>query len=496
VLDVTEFKDYASPTNQPFFLSVYDGGTTTTGTITYFAIENAIASGTPLPTKQSQYVYVNLTYSINSPTLTLSPASGPPSGLITLNGGNFQGSYVNISYQNPLTLAWVPVTNNFALNSGNFSYSLNATDLMQNNLAGDHTAAYNNILFMVKPASGSPVNATYQEMRRGISQIGNSAATGLYGNNSDLTSTVLVQNGQSLTVTGNWFIPGTASLLWDTTSLGTAVIDGTGFFNTSVIVPVAAVGKHRLTIRDAGADTCVNLTRLPVITHDYVDLWHTSDFAINLTPEASDTQIFYRINYGLTCNVSGNGQPLITSEIGDNILEYWGTCNLYGNGDLPLPHSTLTDVKLDKTPPTGSIISSSQTSTPSVTLTLSATDATSGVSQMRFFNDGSVWSDWEPYTTTTSKTWTLTAGDGQKTVYVQYVDNAGLTSQYSCSITLQTPATPTPTVSPTQPPTQTTSPTGTPKPTPPIPELEISVVLVMLALLTLPLAALFKTRRK
>jgi len=47
----------------------------------------------------------------------------------------------------------------------------------------------------------------------------------------------------------------------------------------------------------------------------------------------------------------------------------------------------------------------------------------SGVSQMRFSNDGSSWSGWEAYST--GKAWTLTGGDGAKTVYVQYRDGAG-----------------------------------------------------------------------
>jgi predicted secreted protein with PEFG-CTERM motif len=56
---------------------------------------------------------------------------------------------------------------------------------------------------------------------------------------------------------------------------------------------------------------------------------------------------------------------------------------------------------------------------------LLAADATSGVSQMRFANEDGVWSNWEPYAT--SKPWNLTAGDGAKTVYVQYSDLANLT---------------------------------------------------------------------
>ncbi|OGP87946.1 MAG: hypothetical protein A2156_01575 [Deltaproteobacteria bacterium RBG_16_48_10] len=63
------------------------------------------------------------------------------------------------------------------------------------------------------------------------------------------------------------------------------------------------------------------------------------------------------------------------------------------------------------------------TTIPNVTLTLSAPDMESEVSQMRFTNDGITWTDWESYAT--SKSWTLKAGSGTKTVYVQFQDSAG-----------------------------------------------------------------------
>ena len=83
-------------------------------------------------------------------------------------------------------------------------------------------------------------------------------------------------------------------------------------------------------------------------------------------------------------------------------------------------------VVLDIDPPTGSIVingGAAHTANPNVTLTLSATDTGSGVSQMRFSNDGTSWSGWEPYAT--SKPWTLASGNGIKTVYVRYQDGAG-----------------------------------------------------------------------
>jgi len=65
-------------------------------------------------------------------------------------------------------------------------------------------------------------------------------------------------------------------------------------------------------------------------------------------------------------------------------------------------------------------------------LTVSSTNAT----QMQFSNDGSMWSDWEPYVTT--KNWTLTDGDNVKTVYAKFQDSANMTSTGYAKVTLDT----------------------------------------------------------
>ncbi len=77
-------------------------------------------------------------------------------------------------------------------------------------------------------------------------------------------------------------------------------------------------------------------------------------------------------------------------------------------------------------PVSGSVvINSMNTATTSigVTLSTSATDSKSGVKFMRFSNDNSNWSGWYDYAS--SYPWTLTAGQGTKTVYAQYRDNVG-----------------------------------------------------------------------
>jgi hypothetical protein len=94
-------------------------------------------------------------------------------------------------------------------------------------------------------------------------------------------------------------------------------------------------------------------------------------------------------------------------------------------------------IVLDTTVPSGSIvINSGQTYTnvTAVTLTLTASDTTSGVNQVRYSNDGVIWSSWEAFSAI--KSWTLSAGDGTQTVYYQVRDNANKVSIFSDTIVL------------------------------------------------------------
>ena len=167
-------------------------------------------------------------------------------------------------------------------------------------------------------------------------------------------------------------------------------------------------------------------------------------------------QTYYRINNGLIQNVSASGQPVITTEGSNNTLEYWSTWDIYGTGLMELPHATLTGIQVQTSPPNGSLQidgGAMTISSNTATLTINASDSLSGISQIRFSNDGT-WnqSSWQPYTS--SVNWQLTSGDGVKTVYCQIIDNAGLTATFNSSInvvTVQTPPSPTPTPTPCPP---------------------------------------------
>ena len=448
--------------------------------------------------------------------VTVSPTYGPPGGLLTINGVGFiPGSSVNISYRNSINTSWVSLFNNFTISANEFSFPISAPDLLQNNIAGDNPQQFDTITFNVTDNSNGRSYKTaipYSEWRRGIAQIGNLTAQGLYGNDTNLALNIFVQNGDSLPISGKWFSPGNISLFWDgEVNLGTVLTDETGFFNTTLQVPTTTPGQHTLVIRDNSSDFCINLTRLPTIANNFTDSWQTSDVNLTLTPDYGVNETFYRINGGATFNVSSDGQPTITTEGSNNTLEYWSTWSPDGTSTMELPHVTLIGIKLDKTAPTGSITPSGViVDNPNITLSLNASDGVSGVAQIRFANDNSNWSSWEPYGV--SKEWPLEGGDGIKSIFVQFMDNAGLISTYSCTVTLETSTpslsplvstastTPNPTQTPTQTPTPSplNIPTHTPEPsvTPQVPELNMQIIIMLLIVSTLLLALISKRNRK
>jgi hypothetical protein len=84
-------------------------------------------------------------------------------------------------------------------------------------------------------------------------------------------------------------------------------------------------------------------------------------------------------------------------------------------------------ITVDTAPPTGTIVINSDAPTapnPDALLTMTWDDgAGSGVTRMRFSNDGATWSPWEPVVP--DRGWTLIPGSGYRTVRVQFRDRLG-----------------------------------------------------------------------
>jgi subtilase family serine protease len=229
-----------------------------------------------------------LTYNFGT-VLQVSPTLGASENSITLKGAGFlAGSSVNLSYLNPETFNWVPIISNLEVSlASTFNFTLNAPDLLQNNLAGDNEPLSDAIVFRSQTNNGSSFDTTipYTEYRRGLTQVSNAGATGIYGNNTDLTSIGSIQNGKSLDVTGKWFNPGAASILWDgTIELNSVTVDDDGQFEATVEIPISPVGQHTLIIRDKNSDFCISLSTASQIEYEPMT---TSSPSLSIAPTSS-----------------------------------------------------------------------------------------------------------------------------------------------------------------------------------------------------------------
>ena len=190
----------------------------------------------------------------------------------------------------------------------------------------------------------------------------------------------------------------------------------------------------------AVSSTIILDTTLPVTTISGVDgLWHNSSVTVTLS--ASDTGSGINKTYYST---DGTNPTLVYTAPFTLINDGTYTIKYYSQdkaGNTEVVKTSVNQVKIDKTPPAGTAIinGSPYTSLVSVTLTLNATDAGSGLSQMEFSNDNITYSTPETYATT--KTWTLSSGDGTKTVYVKFKDAVGnWSASVSSTIILDTTA--------------------------------------------------------
>ena len=216
----------------------------------------------------STFVLVSDTSATWVGAFRFTPTSGPAGAIITVEGYGFSAnSTANITYLNPVTSAWVSVVNNTLTDaSGHFTYDTFAPDLIQNQPAGDNSALFDAIVFRAQDgSSGEYYNASspFNEYRRGLTQVGSAVAVALYGNNTDLTLTVKVVTGTSLTVAGKWFTPGDTIILWDGTYLDTATVGSAGNFSQTVTVPATDVGTHTITLSNGDIEFLVMIEVSP-----------------------------------------------------------------------------------------------------------------------------------------------------------------------------------------------------------------------------------------
>jgi C1A family cysteine protease len=302
VLDVSEFKSYLPALiSQPFFLQCYENGNQI-GSVNYFAIGNETASGVPssIP-KYPTSAYLNITYNKINSAITVSPTTGPAGTKVAISGLGFTpNNYLSISYLNPVTSNWVQLNNNVPVNAtSHFSYQFPAPDIAQNIRVGDNPATYCNLIFQARDNNNGYIcNASmpFMEVQRGLTQVGIAVANGLYGNNTNLTSTVTFRANQLFIISGIGFYPGNISILSDgTQNIGTSLVDDNGFFNLTATMPgTLSDGQHNIVLVDKNAQFLVTINvatpPLPTPTPSLLPPTETPSPTLSPTPTPTTTQ--------------------------------------------------------------------------------------------------------------------------------------------------------------------------------------------------------------
>lgn len=188
------------------------------------------------------------------------PTSGPGQASITLKGYALPANgYANLSYN--MGVGWVVIKNLHRADAkGSFTYAMLAPDFKKGLPAGLQPETSDPITFrMIVNSTGQTETAIFAEWERGLKQVKGktgvlAGANQLYGNTTNFGLSVNVTVLGSLIIAGNRFHPGTATILWDkATALGTTTVNGTGWFNTTVTVPITSIGSHNVTIDEGKA---------------------------------------------------------------------------------------------------------------------------------------------------------------------------------------------------------------------------------------------------
>jgi len=205
--------------------------------------------------------------SVSSASLQLTPSSGPGGAIVQFTGSGYPASPpVTISYLDSFFGGWNIWTTTTSNSQGQISVSTEIPDLMKTS-NGEFANASSTLSFRTEVGGVPHSYVDYTQFWRGLSRVGNQFPTyGLYGNGTNLSSSVSVAPGSSLVISGNWFHPGVVYVRFDGFNvvgtvtgdewlnaqvIGTTTASTSGAFSTTVTIPSASGGSHFLAIEDS-----------------------------------------------------------------------------------------------------------------------------------------------------------------------------------------------------------------------------------------------------
>ena len=296
--------------------------------------------------------YINVNPVNYSASLVISPTFGPGGINAQFTGSNYPAStIIDVAYYDQaygIWMFWRTVTTDSV---GRFSFNAEIPDLGKSVYQGDCPETYNRLQYKtVSHTSDLVYNyVTYDQYARGIKSIGGKTANGLFGNSSNLASTVKVKAGDTITITGKWFQPGVIYIRLDgETGVGTStgstvtsnqwnsaiiigqsVASSTGSFEATATIPNSIdAGEHFIAVEDPESKIIVKI----LITAG----------TLQLTPASGPG--------GANLQFTGAGYPAstpVTISYRDNLYgtwNYWTTVNSSSAGNINL-NAEIPDLK-------------------------------------------------------------------------------------------------------------------------------------------------------
>jgi hypothetical protein len=213
-------------------------------------------------------------------SLQISPSSGPGGVTVQFTGSGYPASTsVTIAYQDPTFGTWNYLGATTANASGSITFATEIPDLRKSLGAYDSSETYDLLSFRTEISGSVYCYADYNQYLRGLKKVGSVTATGLYGNGTNLVSTVTVKAGDTIALSGKWFHSSSVIYVrWDgaavvgtlTTDewrnaviIGTSIASSTGSFESTVTIPTAEVGEHYVAVEDSETIVIIKISLEP-----------------------------------------------------------------------------------------------------------------------------------------------------------------------------------------------------------------------------------------
>ncbi|MCX6809683.1 MAG: Ig-like domain-containing protein [Candidatus Berkelbacteria bacterium] len=322
-----------------------------------------------------------------------------------------------------------------SFNDGPITASMTLTDMAGNTSAAGTSIATKD----TSTPTLSPVTIASSNADNTIAKVGDTVTLNITSSESITTPTVAIV-GQTALVSGSGTSHSATYTLQsgDTEGIVTFQISGYSDANGNPGATVSAVTNASSVLFDRTAPSMVSTSPLLATNNPSIPVAATwSDAGSGFAGDPTRT-----MNIGVPVDTDWNAGTKTMSYTPAGPLDS-GTYNVTATiadkaGNVGTTSWSFTP---DTIPPTRSIQINSgalYTNTTAVTLSPSATDNIA-MSKMAFSNDDATYTTWEDYATT--KSYTLPAGNGSKTIYVKYQDAAtNESTHYSASITLDTSA--------------------------------------------------------